>query len=80
MCPQVMHTRVGALTAHSTQLVFVISSAELFVSFTCGHSLSLILVITFQSLDPRRILIAVNVFFISIAIVSGPTPPGTGVR
>jgi hypothetical protein len=30
--------------------------------------------------EPRRIFIAVRVFFISIAIVSGPTPPGTGVR
>jgi hypothetical protein len=30
--------------------------------------------------EPRRIFIAVSVFFISIAIVSGPTPPGTGVR
>src|SRR5713101_7269208 len=28
----------------------------------------------------RRAFIADRVFFISIAIVSGPTPPGTGVR
>ena len=29
---------------------------------------------------PRRALAAVTVFFSSIAIVSGPTPPGTGVK
>lgn len=86
MWPQVMHTRVGALTPHSAHVVLVISRAALFVSLRCGHSLALIVAILrsprtqTEVYATRRIFIAVSVFFINIAIVNGPTPPGTGVR
>ena len=48
-------------------------------AFFCTDSLHINLFSELFS-GSRRIFIAVSVFFISIAIVSGPTPPGTGVR
>jgi hypothetical protein len=57
---------------HFKRLAIYIVQMWTIAGFYTGHNLI--------PQSPRRIFIAVSVFFINIATVSGPTPPGTGVR
>ena len=85
--PQVLKTRVGALAEHVFQAALSTFNGASEVAARCGHSVACFTAIGLPFSGacgrapqlPRRRFIAVSVFFISIAIVSGPTPPGTGV-
>jgi len=73
------HSAFGTDGAWNLERAVCLAHVRAFTRLDACHTISSPK-IRIEVYSPRRIFIADRVFFINIAIVKGPTPPGTGVR